>query len=81
MSRGAGSILSNVAMSQLLDSDERTELLHSDEQAERATLYHLLTGVKPISDPDRIVKPSELDPSIGESISIILMKALSKDPR
>lgn len=39
--------------------------------------YEVKTGVR----PDKIVKPSELDASIGESVSIILMKALSKDPK
>lgn len=45
-----------------------------------ATLYHFLTGIRPDENPDKIVSPSELDPSIGESISIIIMKALSRDP-
>lgn len=53
----------------------------SDVYSIGATLYHFLTGVKPGSDPDKIVKPSELDPSIGESISVILMKALAREPR
>lgn len=55
--------------------------VRSDVYSIGATLYHLLTGVKPSGDPDKIMKPSELDPSIGESISVILMKALSKDPK
>lgn len=45
-----------------------------------ATLYHFLTGIKPDKDPDKIKKPTELDPAIGESLSIILMKALNRDP-
>lgn len=55
--------------------------VRSDVYSIGATLYHFLTGVKPSDDPDKIMKPSELDPSIGESISVILMKALSKDPK
>lgn len=55
--------------------------VRSDVYSIGATLYHFLTGVKPSGDPDKIVKPSELDSSIGESISVILMKALSKDPK
>lgn len=55
--------------------------VRSDVYSIGATLYHFLTGVKPSGDPDKITKPSELDPSIGESISVILMKALSKDPK
>lgn len=55
--------------------------VRSDVYSIGATLYHFLTGVKPSGDPDKIVKPSELDPSIGESISVILMKALNKDPK
>jgi len=55
--------------------------VRSDVYSIGATLYHFLTGVKPSGDPDKIVKPSEIDPSIGESISVILMKALSKDPK
>lgn len=55
--------------------------VRSDIYSIGATLYHLLTGVRPDNNPDKIVKPSKLDPSIGESISIILMKALSKDPK
>ncbi len=79
---------------ELLADNEGTELLgsydgqqtcfvdaRSDVYSIGATLYHFLTGVKPSGDPDKIVKPSELDTSIGESISIILMKALSKDPK
>ena len=54
--------------------------VRSDVYSIAATLYHFLTGIKPDSDPEKIVKPSELDDSIGESISIILMKALCKDP-
>lgn len=53
----------------------------SDVYSIGATLYHFLTGVKPGSGPDQIVKPSEIDPSIGESISLILMKALAWEPR
>ena len=53
--------------------------VRSDVYSIGATLYHFLTGVKPSGDPDKIVKPSELDPSIGESISVILMKALNKE--
>lgn len=53
----------------------------SDVYSIGATLYHFLTGVKPGSGPDQIVKPSEMDPSIGESISLILMKALAWEPR
>lgn len=55
--------------------------VRSDVYSIGATLYHLLTGVKPGNDPDKIVKPSELNPSIGESISVILMKALAREPR
>lgn len=55
--------------------------VRSDVYSIGATLYHFLTGVKPSGDPEKIMKPSELDPSIGESISVILMKALSKDPK
>ncbi|MCI6713622.1 MAG: protein kinase [Lachnospiraceae bacterium] len=67
--------------------DSRQKISHtyqmdvrSDVYSIAATLYHFLTGIKPDSDPEKIVKPSELNDSIGESISIILMKALSKDP-
>lgn len=52
----------------------------SDIYSIGATLYHLLTGVKPSGDPDKIRRPSELNPQIGEGISIILMRALSKKP-
>ena len=55
--------------------------VRSDVYSIGATLYHFLTGIKPSGDPDKIKKPSELDTSMGESISIILMKALSKDPK
>ena len=55
--------------------------VRSDVYSIGATLYHLLTGIRPDRDPNRIIKPSEVDPSIGESISIILMKALNPDPR
>lgn len=53
----------------------------SDVYSIGATLYHFLTGMKPGGDPDKIVKPSEIDSSIGESISVILMKALAREPR
>lgn len=53
----------------------------SDVYSIGATLYHFLTGVKPGNDPDQIAKPSELDSSIGESISLILMKSLAREPR
>lgn len=65
-------------------SDSRQTCLvdaRSDVYSIGATLYHFLTGVKPGSGPDQIVKPSEIDPSIGESISLILMKALAREPR
>lgn len=52
----------------------------SDIYSIGATLYHLLTGVKPSGDPAKIKRPSELNPQIGESISILLMKALSEKP-
>lgn len=55
--------------------------VRSDVYSIGATLYHFLTGVKPSGNPDNIVKPSELDSSIGDSISVILTKALSKDPK
>ncbi len=53
----------------------------SDVYSMGATLYHFLTGVRPGSEPERIVKPSEIDSSIGESISLILMKSLVREPR
>lgn len=53
----------------------------SDVYSIGATLYHFLTGVKPGGDANEIVKPSEIDPSIGESISLILMKSLAREPR
>lgn len=53
----------------------------SDVYSIGATLYHFLTGVKPGSEPEKIVKPSEIDSSIGESISLILMKSLAREPR
>ena len=53
----------------------------SDIYSIAATLYHLLTGVMPDSDPEKIKSPSELDDRIGEGLSVVLMKALSRDPK
>lgn len=55
--------------------------VRSDIYSIAATLYHLLTGVMPDSDPEKIKNPSELDDRIGEGFSIVLMKALSRDPK
>ena len=63
-----------VALSQPVDA-------RSDIYSIAATLYHLLTGIKPDRDFNKIRRPSELDDRIGEGLSVILMKALNPDPR
>lgn len=52
----------------------------SDVYSIGATVYHLITGKKPAADPEKIEAPFKADTAIKESISIILMKALEKNP-
>jgi serine/threonine protein kinase len=63
----------------------------SDIYALGATLYHLLTGVKPPdalvrtkaiakSEPDPLLPANEIHPAVGLEVSVILQKALELDP-
>lgn len=45
-----------------------------------ATLYHILTGIRPDSNPDKIVSPNKLDKKNSDAISNIIMKGLSGNP-
>lgn len=54
--------------------------VRSDIYSIAATLYHILTGIKPDRNPDEIVPPVRLNGVIGENINHILMKALHKEP-
>jgi serine/threonine protein kinase len=63
----------------------------SDIYALGATLYHLLTGVKPPdalfrtktiakSEPDPLLLANEIHPAVGREVAVILQKALELNP-